>query len=65
MGDRNAVAVDRARRAITDRGGLEVCHDLVAKQVEIDPCGVTAAFWAAEDITVEGPGGRQVVDRKC
>ena len=49
------VAVDVALAALTARraGGTKVCDDLVAEQVEVDPVGRAAAFFAAKDLAVE------------
>ena len=43
---------------------LVVGHDLMAKEVEIDPGLGASPLWATENAAVEDPRGRDVIDRE-
>lgn len=57
MGHRHAVAVDgvevRTDTAILAEIRVEVTDELMTEHVEVDPCGVAAAFGAADDVAIE------------
>jgi hypothetical protein len=39
--------------------------DLMAVQIEVDPLGAAATFWAAKQVAIESARLGEVADRKC
>ena len=40
-------------------------HDLMAKEIEVDPFGAGASFRASQQIAIEGARLAKVAHRKC
>jgi len=55
-------AIDRISLALRHRLGREVRDDLMPVQIEVDPMLGTATLGAAQQISIESAGGRDIVD---
>ena len=65
MRDRHCDTVDVAFAHGFDAFLRQVCDDLVAVEIEVDPGIAAAAFSAAQDLSVEPSRFGEVVNRKC
>ena len=64
MTDRHILSVDSARVAMPGFTGRKMGDDLVSVEIEVDPVRCAAAFWAAEQRSVERARGFEVIDRE-
>jgi hypothetical protein len=62
--DGHVVTIDGVVMSLLARGGLQMRHNLMTEEIEVDPLGRTATLRAAKRGSVEVAGGVEVVDRE-
>jgi hypothetical protein len=62
--DRDLFAIDTPGFGRTTLIRRQMGHDLVAKQVEIDPVLTRTPLWTTDQLSIKGASGGQIIDRE-